>query len=120
MTCGQIYENAKEFYDKLGEKYLEDNLKNDGDVCYHPFTMKTYHTRGLIRRISDNEYQFFGGFVKDIDDEDIFKYVGVSVPYQSDETHNLEESISQCGFEFSCLPHFQKLAYLSAQIGGGR
>lgn len=112
MTSGQIYEAHKSFYDEKAKEYIMEHLKNIGDVCYFPFTMKTYHTRGLIRRVADFEYQIFGGYVEFIHEDENYKmtYSGETVSHQSNRVLDWYSTVYQCGFAFSNVPYWRENA----------
>ena len=108
MTSGAIYRKDKEYYDSLAKEYINKNLKNIDDTCYVPFAMKTNYSRAMIKKISDNEYIYFHGYVKDIvkDENDSFKYCGDT--NNRCRIYNKNEIIESCAFEFSLNPYFRE------------
>ncbi len=105
-TVGEIYRENKSVHDKHAEQYLDEHLTRDGDVCYFPFTMKTYYTRTLIKRISANEYHIFNGYVKDIADGDTVGTLTYNGEIAMDKgVQSKKRAIELCGFEFGCNPH---------------
>lgn len=109
MTSGEIYNQNKQYYDKLAKEYIEKHLVNIEDVCYVPFAMKTYYTRAMIKKINNDEYICFDGYVKDIeiDSFNYFKYIGDT--NNKCNRYTKEEIIRLCAFEFSINNYYREL-----------
>lgn len=109
-TSGQYLEENIIYFTNLAKKYLEEHFKNENDVHYVPFAMKTYYTRAMIKKINDDEYICFNGYVKDIeiDSFDYFKYIGDT--NNKCNRYTKEEIIRLCAFEFSINNYFRELA----------
>lgn len=108
MTSGEIYRKDKEYYDSLAKEYIDENLKIIDDVCYVPFAMKTNYSRAMVKKISDDEYIYFYGYVKDIvkDEFDYLQYCGDT--NNRCKTYTKNEIIEECAFEFSLNPYFRE------------
>ena len=109
-TSGQYLEENINFFTELGKKYIEKHLVNIEDVCYVPFTMKTHYTRAMIKKINNDEYICFDGYVKDIeaDELDSFKYCGDT--NNRCKTYTKNEIIEECAFEFSINNYWREMA----------
>ena len=108
-TSGQYLEENINFFTKLAKEYIEKHLVNIEDVCYVPFAMKTYYTRAMIKKINNDEYICFDGYVKDIevDEFDSFKYVGDT--NNKCNRYTEKEIITLCAFEFSINNYYREL-----------
>ena len=108
MNSGEVYKKDKEYYDALAKEYIEEKLKNIHDVCYVPFAMKPNYTRAMIKKIKDDEYIYFYGYVNNIviDEIDSFKYCGDT--NNRCKTYNKNKIIESCAFEFSLNPYFRE------------
>lgn len=108
-TSGQYLDENIEFFTNLAKKYLEEHFKNEKDVYYVPFAMRTYYTRAMIKKIDEDEYICFDGYVKDIkiDNFDKFQYVG-NTNYKCNR-YTKEEIIRLCAFEFSINNYYREL-----------
>ncbi len=100
LTSGEIYNKNKLHYDNLAIKYIQENLKNINDICYVPFTMQTYFTRTMAKKISDTTFIVFDGYISDIKIiDDVFSYFGKE--NNNCKEYNINEMIEYFGFEYS-------------------
>lgn len=109
-TSGQYLEENINFFTKLAKEYIVKNLVNIEDVCYVPFAMKTHYTRAMIKKINNNEYICFDGYVKDIkvDENDNFRYIGDT--NNKCNRYTKKEIIELCAFEFSINNYWREIA----------
>jgi hypothetical protein len=108
LTSGEIYEKEKAYYNNLAKQYIEENLKNINDIAYIPFTMKTYFTRAMIKKVDENNYIGFDGYVSDIIKDDFEKLIYSGTTDNNKKIYNYDELLCMFGFEFSLNPYFRK------------
>ena len=109
MTSGEIYNQNKQYYDKLAKEYIEKHLVNIEDVCYVPFAMKTYYTRAMIKKINNDEYICFDGYVKDIEADELYSFKYVGNTNNKCNRYTEKEIIKLCAFEFSINNYYREL-----------
>lgn len=109
MTSGEIYNQNKQYYDKLAKEYIKKNLVNIDDVCYVPFAMKTYYTRAMIKKINNDEYICFDGYVKDIEADELYSFKYVGDTNNKCNRYTEKEIIILCAFEFSINNYYREL-----------
>lgn len=96
-TIGQIHLENKAFFDEKAIEFIGKRLNTIGDVCYPPDGMKTHHSRQLIKKIDDDRFMFFIGYVSNISDSDEgLIYTGE--PMDEPTYSNRLEAINSIGF----------------------
>lgn len=99
QTIGQIHLENKDFFDEKATEFLEKRLSSIGSVCYPPDGMKTHYTRRLIKRVKENTFMFFTGYVTDIVEiDEVLTYAGEPCNESVVTFADRDEAINHIGF----------------------
>lgn len=110
VSVGEFHQKRKMFFDQKAAEFLEAYVPNIGDVCYPPDGMKTHFTRRLVKKVDENSYLFFSGYVSDIDEtEDGLVYAGEVYPQAHTERCSRTKAIDSIGFGISIRGRFKDL-----------
>lgn len=105
MTCGEIYKKNKSVYDKEALKWIKVGLEMTGDICHPPFEMKTYGTRYVCEKVTDNIFLGYQATVKEI----IYDEYGAIESYNGDRNkvnvYSFNGIVEKFGFRISDNPN---------------
>ncbi|MDD4969793.1 MAG: hypothetical protein PHT07_10240 [Paludibacter sp.] len=99
QSIGQIHLANKAFFDAKATEFIEKHLASIGSVCYPPDGMKTHYSRRLIKKIGDDSFMFFTGYVSNIVEiDEVLSYEGEAYAEDTNSYVDREEAINRIGF----------------------
>lgn len=107
MTNREIYEKNQTIYNNKAFDYINENLKEKGDMVHRPFEMMTHYSRTICEKITDDIYLVFTGYVKSTSYGDLREIKAYSGDKDDARIYTKHELIRMFGFEISLNPRCQ-------------